>query len=144
MMIKKIRLLPASETAYVLRRALGPRKAWEFWLADVRRGKAGACVGPILLPCGRVKDPAFGGFRPVYAIDDIKAFIIEFRAANPGSKAEISPTVYTAETDTGDMRHWKARKLKATKPSAYAHSSSTMSVPYRQSAMLVPVTVCTL
>lgn len=115
---KDVRLLSAPETAHLLRQALGPFKAWEDWLSDVRRGRAGACSGPILEPYCKLKDPEFGCFRPMYAAGAIKAFIHEFRSKNPASCAGIKATVYIAEIDAGDMRHWKVRKLKTIKPAA--------------------------
>lgn len=135
---KDVRLISAPETAFILRQALGPFKAWEDWLSDVRRGKAGACSGPILEPYCKLKDPEFGCFRPMYAVQDIKAFILQFRSANPASCVGIKPTVYIAEIDAGDMRHWKARKLVIIKPAAtWSSIMSTMKRPC-PAVMLAP------
>ena len=102
-------MFSASETAAILYRAFGAARAWEDFLADVRRGKIS--YGPILMPFGKL--PKKGVWLPVYHGAAIKKFIGEFAVHEPSARAKslISPMVI--DVDPADKRHWKVRKLRA-------------------------------
>lgn len=72
----KTRAVPASEAAYILRRNLGPIKAWDDFLADNRRERQN--LNGLTLPsCGKVRDRAR---RPIYDVRDIAKFIADAKA----------------------------------------------------------------
>lgn len=77
----------ASDTAVILRAALGDLRAWSDFLSDCIRGRQ-SIHGLTLLPCARMKDR--GHFRPRYSMRDIKAFIAAVKRVEPtAGKAKI-------------------------------------------------------
>lgn len=104
----KVRAVPASEAAYILRHKLGAVRAWGDTLADMRRGKS-TYFGLVLTPCLCSHDGK--GTRPYYSLVDIADFIGEALALRPSSPAMISLHVREFEVDPTDKRSWKVRVL---------------------------------
>jgi len=105
----KIKVVSAPEVAYLLRQKLGPIRAWEFTLADMRRGRVESVHGATLLPICMGKHE--GAWRPMYSVPDVVAFIKAVRAANPGTERNTPLQIKTAITDPIDTRPWYKRKL---------------------------------
>jgi len=82
----KVKTVPASEAAYILRRKLGAVRAWGDTLADMRRGKS-TYYGLLLTPCLCSHDGK--GMRPYYSLVDIAEFIGSALALTPSSTAMI-------------------------------------------------------
>lgn len=101
----KVRLMSAPEVAFLLRKELGPIRAWDDCLADMRRDKV-AVNGYMLKPVCRALDG-----RPMYRTSEIVEFIVAVRAANPAAQRNASPQVKTAILDPTDRRSWRLRKL---------------------------------
>ncbi|WP_051971307.1 hypothetical protein [Massilia sp. 9096] len=104
----KFNVIPAPEVAYKLRMELGPDRAWEDALADMRRGKT-KVQGCTLLP--KCMGKHRGAWRPMYAVPDVEAFIEAVRKATPGTVRGVPHLVKTAHTLPGDTRPWYTRKL---------------------------------
>jgi hypothetical protein len=104
----KFIVMTAPETAYLLRRELGPLRNWDDTLADMRRGRV-EVHGATLLPTCKGKHA--GAWRPMYAIPDVLSFIKAVSAAAPGAARHAPYQVKTALLDPADHRHWKVRKL---------------------------------
>lgn len=104
----KINVIPAPEAAYLLRRELGPIRAWDTTLADMRRGRADV-YGLTLLP--KCQGKFAHAWRPMYAVDQVEAFIEAVRKANPSAARGVPHLVKTAHIDPTDVRPWRARKL---------------------------------
>jgi hypothetical protein len=105
----KIKVLSAPEAAYLLRQKLGPIRAWEFTLADMRRGRVESVHGATLLPTCMGKHE--GAWRPMYAAADVVNFIKAVQAAMPSTVRHAPYQVKTAHTDPTDIRPWYTRKL---------------------------------
>lgn len=118
----KIKVLPAPEVAYVLRQKLGPIRAWEFTLADMRRGRVESVHGATLLPICMGKHE--GAWRPMYAAIDVVDFIKAVLAADPSVVRHAPYQVKTALSDPTDTRPWYTRKLPV------AHSTLTPTAGY--------------
>lgn len=98
-------IIPAQEAAYLLRLKLGPIRAWSDFLADCIRGRA-SLRGLTLTPCLRIKNG--GTFRPMYALEDVEAFIAEVLKTEPSA----GPTAIKANTLSVDRRqHWRLNKF---------------------------------
>lgn len=104
----KLKVISAPEVAYLLRRELGPIRAWDDAVADMRRGRI-EIHGLTLLPT--CKGKYAGSWRPMYAIRDVVDFIKAVRAADPGAARHLPYQVKTAHTLPGDTRPWYTRKL---------------------------------
>jgi hypothetical protein len=104
----KVKVMPSPEVAYLLRRELGPIRAWDDCLADMRNGKTHV-DGYTLLPECRGK----GGtaWRPLYRTSEVLEFIKAVRAANPSANRYAPLQIKTAFTDPADLRPWRQRKL---------------------------------
>lgn len=104
----KFTVMPSSEVAYLLRKELGPIRAWDDCLADMRRGKV-TVNGYTLLPECRGK----GGtaWRPMYQVSNVWGFIEAIRAVDPSVRRNEPPQIKTAIADPADCRPWKLRKL---------------------------------
>lgn len=73
----KTKIISASETAYILRKHLGPIRAWRDFLTDNIRERQD--VGGLkLTPCGKMKGRCK---RPLYDIRDVAKFVAEVKAA---------------------------------------------------------------
>lgn len=84
-------VIQASEAAYLLRAKLGPIRAWGDFLSDNIRGRQ-SIHGLTLKPCCRKKIGK--GFRPMYAVTDIEAFIAKVMKLEPkAGKAPITPVL---------------------------------------------------
>jgi hypothetical protein len=101
-------LLPSSEVAYILRLQLGPIRAWDDCLADMRLSKTHV-NGYILLPECQGK----GGkaWRPLYQASKVREFIKAVRAANPDATRNAPLQTKTVFSDPTDHRPWRLRKL---------------------------------
>ncbi len=98
-------VISASETAFLLRVKLGPIRAWGDFLADNIRGKQ-SINGLTLEPCSRKKTGK--GFRPMYALEDVEAFIESVLALEPkAGKAPIKPTVLAVDR----KKSWRINKF---------------------------------
>lgn len=124
----KAKILPASEVAYILRHQLGPMRAWDDALADMRANKTNVS-GCVLLPTCRVHDGR--AWRPGYVAADVVEFIRAVRRAHPDAK-RLAPLHYSVvSVDPADTRAWKVRKLPATascfvfgRPTVWTHRAS--------------------
>ncbi|MND54289.1 hypothetical protein D3C81_507580 [compost metagenome] len=104
----KVKTVPASEAAYILRHKLGAVRAWDDALADMRRGKS-TYYGLVLTPYLCSHDSK--GTRPYYSLVEIAEFISAALALKPSSTATISLQVREFEVDPTDKRSWKVRVL---------------------------------
>lgn len=91
--------ISSGDTAFFLRRALGPARNWSDFLADCIRGRA-SHHELTLLPIARVRTPGDRCERPRYSAVDIHTFVLESirlepRPADPEAlqkvAIEISP-----------------------------------------------------
>lgn len=97
-------LLP-SDTAVMLRAQLGDLRGWPSFLSDNIRGRQDIC-GIRLRPCSRRKIGR--GWRPIYAVMDIKTFITDVLAAVPSAgKAPFKATILPI--DRG--RRWQLNRF---------------------------------
>ncbi|EPT6930470.1 hypothetical protein ACVRTF_004229 [Cronobacter turicensis] len=104
----KEKLIPASEVAYILRFRLGPFRAWDDVLSDMRRDRS-SYEGLILQPVsvGRIN----GRYRPVYRLSDVQEFIKHALPLQPSLAAPHKLLIREAEIDPTDIRPWRLRKL---------------------------------
>jgi len=104
----KVKAVPASEAAYILRSKLGAVRAWDDTLADMRRGKS-TYYGLVLTPylCSHDGKRA----RPYYSLTEISEFIDAALAMAPSSSAVISLQAREFEISPTDKRLWKLRVL---------------------------------
>jgi hypothetical protein len=107
----KVKLLPASETAYMLRRALGPVRSWDDCLADMRRDKT-SCYGFVLKPYAKMHDGKT--HRPVYLATDVHDFITAILEIIPYKPEFRSARTYEVEIDPLDHRSWLVRPVVPT------------------------------
>lgn len=110
-MTEHISLLSASETAYVLRRCLGPHRAWSSFLADCLRYEQDL-HGYRLLPHSRYKGRAP---RPLYLVADIGEFIKSVKTANPSLGPTEPQTIpYLVSGPSGS--DWRLRTATPATP----------------------------
>lgn len=112
----KTKTVSASDCAYILRRKLGPLRAWPDFLTDCIQGRA-SISGITLLPTARQHDGR--ALRPRYAVLDIRVFIETVLARVPGSgHVGIEPTIL----DIDPSRAWKANRFdREGNPVALTH-----------------------
>ena len=125
-----VKVLHASEAAYLLHHTLGPDVSWLYWLVDKRRDLGADFGCRPLVPVCRLKDRN-GYWRPAYRVSDLAAFIDEFKRKNP---ALVSPplSVIPVELDPTDLRSWHFKRLAPSiKPpkTALHHSIRTSTTP---------------
>lgn len=77
-----VQAIALSEAAYLLRRELGPLRNWTSFLTDNNRGRQ-HIEGHTLAPCALRHDGR--SHRPVYAVADLRDFIIKVRRAVPSA-----------------------------------------------------------
>jgi hypothetical protein len=113
-----VKAVTASEAAYMLRRELGPVRAWDAQLEEMRRNSEKTYHGLRLDPYG--KRHSHGGKRPVYLRDSVDEFIRAARrvASHPVPTSDI--TTFDVEIDTAIVCPWQALTL-TTKPSSTTH-----------------------
>jgi hypothetical protein len=88
--------LTLAQTSYKLSQELGLLRSWTNFLTDNIRGQQ-QVAGFTLLPCARVNDGRTD--RPVYAVDDVEAFIENVKAATPGfCRPVVTPLVLEIDT----------------------------------------------
>jgi hypothetical protein len=104
----KTPVLPASEVAFILRRKIGPQRAWGDFLADCIRGRADF-YGLTLLPTARVRYRGLD--RPVYSVREVHEFVHEAIRLSPPLNSPASLMTYLVDFDLIDYRHWKLRTL---------------------------------
>lgn len=102
------KIFPASEVAYMLRQTLGPIRAWDDCLTDMRLGKT-TVSDYALLPACKTHDGRL--WRPGYTAADIAAFIKAVKAANPDAKPHTPHQFRMIDLDPSDERPWSMRKL---------------------------------
>lgn len=117
----KLKVIPAPEVAYVLRRELGPLRNWDDTLADMRRGRV-EVHGLTLLPT--CKGKYAGAWRPIYSVTDVVDFIKAVRAADPVAARGVPYQVKTAYIDPTDTRPWCTRKLPVAVSTFLVHGIS--------------------
>jgi hypothetical protein len=105
----KATVLPAGETAYLLRRALGPICEWSDCLSDMRRGIRDL-EGLVLLPSGRCHDGR--KYRPVYSHASIRDFIFAVSDRRKGMNVDAPLQGFQVELDPTDTCSWKVRTLE--------------------------------
>lgn len=104
----KERIVSASEVAYILRFSLGPLRAWDDALSDMRRDKSNY-EGLILKPIGVARINGF--YRPAYSLSDVREFIKHARLMHPELTSPHSLLIREAEINPSDIRPWDLRKL---------------------------------
>lgn len=107
----ELKVMTAPETAALLRQQLGPIVAWDDWLSDRRRGRGDQLADFDLQPCAAIRGLCR---RPLYAIQDIAAFIGGVRRRFPSAKPGIKPTVLTIQLDSEDCRSWRMKPPAAS------------------------------
>ena len=112
-MITTCPLLPAFETAVILRQRLGPVRAWTDFLSDCIRGRTNL-VGHTLMPYAVNKDVCG---RPLYHPGQFGAFI-DAALASDASLGKEAPRVLRVEVDTDPRIHWSRRVAKPATPSS--------------------------
>lgn len=118
--------LSLSQTSYKLSDELGVVRNWTNFLTDNIRGQQ-QFAGFTLLPCARVDD------RPVYAVDDVEAFIANVKAATPGfCKAVVTPLVL--EIDSG--RPWRLNLFAKDGKPIISHRTVTHRKPAKKPASI--------
>ena len=101
----KIKTLSATDCAFILRRKLGPLRAWPDFLADCIRDRA-SISGLKLLPAAQQHDGRT--YRPRYALRDIDSFIEAVLARVPDAgHVPIEPIML----DINPSRAWKANRF---------------------------------
>lgn len=103
-------LVSASETAHVLRLALGQRRAWSDFLADCIRERADL-NGLTLLPYA-ARAQGTDVKRPLYRASDIRRFIVAARMRDPDLRGG-PPAAATYELDDAPGLPWKARLARS-------------------------------
>lgn len=101
--------MASPEVAAFLREALGPIRAWDDCLADMRAGKTNV-FGHTLEPFHRARDDK--AYRPFYRLDDVMNFARKVHASNPNARPGIGYRIHKIDFDPTDRRSWKARKYK--------------------------------
>lgn len=96
------RTISAADTAFLLRKELGPLRSWTDFLSDCIRDRQ-SIGGRQLLPCAEVHDGRL--FRPVYCAQEVKRFIVEVLAA----EGKTSASILTLDVDRGT--HWKLNRF---------------------------------
>lgn len=104
----KTKVYPPAEVAHILRKLLGPIRAWGNALQDMRRHKADI-DGCVLLPACRIRDAR--AWRPYYAEADIVTFVKAVRRVNPEARPQVTPHYNVVEIDPADRRVWSKRDL---------------------------------
>jgi hypothetical protein len=106
----RVTTISASETAYLLRQALGPVRSWGDWLADLLRDRAAPHFGLRLLPVAGLKSRCR---RPVYATADVAKFIRSALALCPVGAVDRSVVKILIDIPTGDMAApWQFRRAQ--------------------------------
>jgi len=114
-----VKAVRASEAAHILRRALGPVRAWDKALDEMRRDDEAHYLGLRLEPYGRRRDRT-GYPRPVYLLDNVIEFIRQAREAAPHPVNSGHVQIFEVEIDTAITCPWQALTL-TTKPSSTVH-----------------------
>lgn len=104
----KAKIFPAPEAALILREALGPLRAWDDCLSDMRRGTT-KLNGFTLLPVCQTHDGR--AWRPGYAGSDIADFIRSVLEATEDAKPRVPPQFKELTIDRS--MHWRVQKLEA-------------------------------
>lgn len=107
----KIQVINQSDAAYMIRRTLGPIRAWEDLLSDMRQGK-NTFHGLVLLPCGTDRSR-----RPTYYIGDIREFLrdaIAIEKPQPNAATSLASTGFVEFDPTSNRLLWRTRVLKPT------------------------------
>jgi hypothetical protein len=99
--------LPAGEVAYMLRRDLGPQRAWSDFLTDCIQGKTNF-HGLVLLPVACIHRK--GSRRPAYLKEDVFAFVRQALAVSPPPSSNTKGwQVDIVDLDPSDLRPWRSR-----------------------------------
>lgn len=101
----RIQTLSVSEVAFILRARLGPMRNWTNFLTDNIRG-CQSVAGLTLMPCGRRHDGK--GYRPIYDLADVTAFIEAVKVAVP-SAGRVPVRIMALLVDKA--RNWRINKF---------------------------------
>lgn len=104
----KIKAVTAGDAAFILRLKLGPLRAWDDALADMRRERT-THLGHVLLPY--CVQESKRGRRPLYKVTDIRNFIERVEGAVVGSPGVSKYNIYEIEHDPADRRSWNLRVI---------------------------------
>ncbi|KVH47348.1 hypothetical protein [Burkholderia diffusa] len=113
-----VQAITASEAAYMLRRELGPVRAWDAALEEMRRDGTKTYLGLRLDPYGKRR--AHGCKRPVYLRDNVDEFIRAARGVAPHTTPASDIATFDVEIDTAIVCPWRALTL-TTKPTSTTH-----------------------
>ncbi len=96
----------------MVRKFLGPVRAWDGALEEMRRNESANYLGLRLEPYGRMQRQGYP--RPVYLLRDVLAFICRARelATPPSKPAEID--AFEIEIDPTLHCPWRVRTVVAT------------------------------
>src|SRR5690242_5009527 len=97
------RAYSVEDTCRLVRQRIDLDFNFTHWLADHRRGRPR--LRPVLLPVGQHYHA--GRWRPVYAAQDIEAFINEMLKRNPAAAVTAPPEPVLLVVDTSDTRPWR-------------------------------------
>lgn len=103
--------MDAGETAYVLRKLLGPKREWWNYLNDVRQGRTARTI-PTLQPIGYVRNGLRRTRIPVYRAGHILQFVQDWKRRYGYSEPSAKPELVYVMDDPSDRRHWRSRDLK--------------------------------
>lgn len=109
-----VKAVSASEAAHLLRRGLGPVRAWDAALDEMRRDNGKTYLGLRLDPYGQRRD--HGCKRPIYLLDNVLEFIRAAREAAPHPANTSQIDVLEVEIDTAIVCPWKAMTLAPKRP----------------------------
>lgn len=104
-----VKAVSASEAAHILRRGLGPVRAWDGALEEMRRDDDKTYLGLRLEPYGQRH--SHGCKRPIYLLDNVLEFIRDARNAAPHPANPSQIDVLDVEIDTAVVCPWKALRL---------------------------------
>ncbi|SAL42513.1 hypothetical protein AWB74_01732 [Caballeronia arvi] len=112
-----VKAVRSSEAAHILRRALGPVRAWEKALDEMRRDEEAHYLGLRIEPYGRQRDQT-GCARPVYLLDNVLEFVRQAREAalHPTNPGHVQ--IFEVEIDTAIVCPWRFITLKTKRPHA--------------------------
>jgi hypothetical protein len=97
----------AAEAAYIVRRALGPVRAWGKALEEMCRNDAASYLSHRLTPCARMHRQGYP--RPIYLLRDVANFIRNVRESTSGLSNPGEIETFEIEFDSTTRCPWQAR-----------------------------------
>lgn len=114
----KMKIYSAAETVFILRKQLGPMRAWSDFLSDCIRIRTNL-DGLMLMPINHVDDGR--AKRPVYALEDIVAFIREIWRLHPEARKYVPPKGKWTDIDPSGKHELYVKALAPHPTSPRAH-----------------------